>query len=280
MRAPEDARLFLEALTGDAATRVTFQTFDDSPAKRPWLVRRLHGSIAEHAQTLAALNDKGAHIGVMVNAGDLAGRSAHNVVALRALWIDEDQPKRRPFKLAPSIVVRSKRGAHAYWLLQPEAPIERFTASQRQLAKYYGTDAAVSDLAHVMRLPGFWHRKAEPFEVELLHADGSMRYELEAVVAAHPVSRVHPRAWRNAVASIAACADAFTRYRAWADSRVIAEGSRNRTAFSIAAEGFRRGLSKPSIEQVVCSFCERAGIPREARSVIVSAGRYHARRTG
>ena len=279
MRVPDDAICFLEALTGNAATPVTFQTFDDSDAKRRWLVQQFHGPINEHVARLAQLNRRGAHVAVMVNAGDLKGRTAQNVSAVRALWVDEDRPKKRPFKLAPSIVVRSRRGEHAYWLLEPGTPIERFTASQRQLATYYGTDPAVADPPHVMRLPGFLHQKATPVLVELLHVDGSVRYELDALLAAHPVSRVRPGSWRHA-ACIPTCGDEYTRYLAWADARPIAEGSRNRTAFMVAAEGFRRGMSQSVVSLVVSAYCERAGIPREAKSVVASAERYHARRIG
>jgi|ERR1051325_1633746 hypothetical protein len=278
MEAPADARLFVEALDGDAMMPMTFQTFDDSPAKRPWLIDQFHGTLSQYAWMLKDLNDGGAHIAVMVNAGDLKGRTAQNVTRLRALWIDEDRPKKRRFRLAPSIVVRSKRGEHAYWLLNPGTPLARFTASQKQLAAFYGTDSAVTDLPHAMRLPGFLHRKDKPFDVRLLHADGSMRYDLDTILAAHPVR------WRR---SPQVCPprcdvrdDDVARYLAWVHARPMSEGSRNRTAFSIAAEGFKRGLARSTIAPVVYGWCERAGIPREAKSIIASAERYDARRTG
>ena len=39
--------------------RFTFQTFDDSPAKSPALSRVMHGTLRDHAATLASLNERG-----------------------------------------------------------------------------------------------------------------------------------------------------------------------------------------------------------------------------
>src|ERR1041385_7854464 len=186
MYPPDDARLFLDALTGEDNPQVTFQTFDDTDAKRGMLAGHLHGRLSDHAELLARLNALGATIAVMVNAGDLRGRSAANVRAIRALFIDDDGTRKRAYELAPSIVVRSKRGEHAYWLLRPGVLFKDFPVAQLHLARFYRTDAQVSDPARVMRLPGFWHRKADPFLITLLHADGSIRYGLDELLAAHP----------------------------------------------------------------------------------------------
>jgi hypothetical protein len=50
-------------------------------------------------------------------------------------------------------------------------------------------------------------------------------------------------------------------------------GRRNTTAYSIAAEGFRRGLAASDVERVVSTFCWRAGIPAEATAILASAAR-------
>lgn len=273
--------LFIEALTGAADAPVTIQTFDDSPARRGGLARILHGPLTRHAAHLDALNRIGAGIFMMVNAGDLRGRTSANVVELRALFIDADGPLNRPYQLPPSILVRSARGEHAYWLVGAGADLlGRFTASQKHLASFYGTDPAVCDLARVMRLPGFRHLKAAPFDVELLHADGSCRYALAEVIDAHPLPGScrppRPRARPAVVGRGEADAERFT---AWAARRPIREGSRNTTAFSIAAEGFRRGFSDAFVGAVVHDYCERASIAEEARAVIRSAARYHQRRS-
>jgi len=49
---------------------VTFQTFDDSPQKRPALSKIRHGSLDQHADELIRLNQAGAGIFNMINRGD------------------------------------------------------------------------------------------------------------------------------------------------------------------------------------------------------------------
>ncbi|HMM36237.1 MAG TPA: virulence-associated E, partial [Thermoanaerobaculia bacterium] len=80
--------------------------------------------------------------------------------------------------LSPSFSVESKAGPHNYWTLAPGAALDAFKPAQQQLSAFYGTDASVNDLPRVMRVPGFFHRKAEPFLVKF--QPGSFRtYTLE-----------------------------------------------------------------------------------------------------
>ncbi|HEX7600616.1 MAG TPA: DNA-primase RepB domain-containing protein [Polyangiaceae bacterium] len=166
------ARAYLGILTGEVDPIVTFQTFSDRKtkgAKRDMLARVLHGTLRQRAAELSRLNEVGAGIFVMVNAGDLKGRREKNVTRVRALFIDVDDTQPRTFAVKPDILVRSGRGEHAYWLLAPGEPLEQFTPAQKRLAAFYGSDPYVADLSRVMRLPGFYHRKAEPVLVKLVH---------------------------------------------------------------------------------------------------------------
>jgi hypothetical protein len=45
-----------------------------------------------------------------------------------------------------------------------------FSTLQKALAEHYGTDSSVHDLPRVMRLPGFYHCKADLMMVQLLEA--------------------------------------------------------------------------------------------------------------
>jgi len=160
----EMAAAFLEALEGD---RFTFQTFDDSKAKNQKLARIIHGTIEECYDELAKLNKSGAGVFVTVNETDLRGRTAANVISIRALFVDLDgaplepvlEDKTRP----PHIVVESSPGRwHAYWLVN-QFPLASFTGAQKALAKKFNSDPKVCDLPRVMRLPGFLHKKSDPF---------------------------------------------------------------------------------------------------------------------
>jgi DNA primase RepB-like protein len=280
---PEVAATFLSALTGADGwtTPLTFQTLDDRKAGKPDLVRCVHAPLRVIAPMLACLNEEGAGIFVTVNATN-GRRTTPDITALRALFIDEDGPRTIALKLPPSIVVRSARGNHIYWLLAPEQKLEAFTASQKQLAKVYTSDPTVCDLPRVMRTPGFAHRKVAPVPVTLEEVHPERRYTIEEIMAAHPARKPRHRTLRPAV-DLATLDDAgkldeLGKYVGWVFSRSVSPGRRNITAFQVAAEGYRRGISEHLIEQMVRDFCGQAGILSEAGSILRSAAAYHARR--
>jgi hypothetical protein len=186
------AAQFIELLTGNPETSVTFQTFDDSGAKRKRLVAMLHGSLSTHWDALVALNDKGAGIFVTVNATDLQGRLAKNITAVRANVADFDlkdghkAPEKWP--LQPSILVKSGGGFHAYWLREPNGTpnADQYREQQKRIAHTLGTDPRVSDLPRVFRLPGSLHRKQDPIAVEVIHAAPQNTYNATQVEQAFP----------------------------------------------------------------------------------------------
>jgi hypothetical protein len=91
-----------------------------------------------------------------------------------AVWIDIDFKDLKPTllavepltilrlcseKLSPSLIVRSGHGLHAYWLTIAGAENHhRIKEVNRKLAKRFGGDA-VTDLARILRLPGFYNMK-------------------------------------------------------------------------------------------------------------------------
>lgn len=169
----EMARRYIELLTGDPASPMTFQTFDDSPQGRGHLARVFHGTIDEHFESLCALSKKGAGVFVMVNRGDgvvhegrKTCRTNANVVEVRAHFIDLDgTPLARALvtHFEPLMVIASSPGRwHVYWKFDG-MNLARFSADQAALAARFDADPSVKDLARVMRLPGFVHQKGPPF---------------------------------------------------------------------------------------------------------------------
>ena len=160
---------FLRALGG----RFTFQTFSDIKASargRDALAKWMHGSLAELADKLADLNARGAGVFVMVNEGDGKGRAARNVQRIRAYFADFDgthPPNVATVPLAPHAIIESSPGRwHWYWFIDG-ARLESFKAVQVAIAERFGSDSKVKDLPRVMRLPGYWHQKAEPFQTRI-----------------------------------------------------------------------------------------------------------------
>jgi hypothetical protein len=175
------AQRFLDHLGPDEA--FTFQTIFDkkrSAGERPppLFMKVFHGTLCDHAAALTELNDMGAGIFFMVNLGDgvkhdgaRTCRTAENVIAARALFVDLDGAPIAPVLNAavpPSMVVESSPGKfHAYWPAR-DIPLDKFSDLQKRLAVKFDGDPVVHDLPRVMRVPGFWHQKAEPFLTRII----------------------------------------------------------------------------------------------------------------
>jgi DNA primase RepB-like protein len=268
------AAAFLAALTGNDGwtSPALFQTYNDRPAKIPRLSRVLVGSLRLHASALVRLNEAGACIAVAINELRGGRRLASEVAGVRALFIDCDAELGRTLALAPSISVQSKRGPHHYWLLHAGEPVSLFAVAQRQLAAFYGADPMVCDASRVMRLPGFFHCKEEPFLVQFTTADPLHRYSMREVLLPHEGIAASgpstpPRCRRPAAP------EAVRAFRRWAAAAPRYEGTRNVTAFVMAAEGLKTGIPPAVVEGEVRAYCDRAGIPAEAEAVLQSAKR-------
>jgi putative DNA primase/helicase len=174
---------------GRGDVRFTFQTFDDSKARREARAERnkvhkqrgeeeekdpfariFHGTLDQHLAELTHLNEQGAGVFVMINAGDFRGRSEENVTKVRALFVDrDDRTKPRPTDgRVPHLVIESSaRGEHEYFIVDG-CKLDDFTGRQKGLIALYDSDRSVHDLPRVMRLPGFFHRKGEPHLVRIV----------------------------------------------------------------------------------------------------------------
>lgn len=178
---PSTAAAFLDLL--EPGGQFTFQTFADADAATGSATypQVLHGTLGQHEAELCSLNDAGAGIFVMVNAGDgeVKGnaktcRTAANVQRVRAVFVDLDGAPVDPVldsAAPPDWVVQSSPGRwHAYWAVD-DCALSQFSTIQSVLAARFGGDPSVKDLPRVMRLPGFVHRKGEPFVSELYLPD-------------------------------------------------------------------------------------------------------------
>lgn len=179
----DESRRFVSALTGDPDTVCTWQTFDDDPERRdPTLARILHGRLIDVAPTLMELNSRRAGVFVCVNATDLKGRSAKNVTALRALFVDNDNGQSLRVAVEPSIRVATANGEHLYWLLEDGEPVAKAKPALAAMARHLRTDPAVADVARVLRVPGFLHYKGEPTPITLLEVNDARRWTVDGLL--------------------------------------------------------------------------------------------------
>ncbi len=161
------ARQFLTSLD-ETATRHCFQTFDDrSPADKS-LTKVMEASFDEVSGELARLNERGAGIFVTVNETDGRARRKENIRRIRAVHIDLDGSPLEPLLndlTPPNIVVNTSHGRfHAYWRVT-DCPVDCVESALRQMAERFHGDRSCTDRNRVLRLPGFLHRKKEPYAV-------------------------------------------------------------------------------------------------------------------
>ena len=180
------AKRFLDALHGGDSGDVdfTFQTADDNKARKAKHLAYVYTlSLAHAATTLEDLNRQGAAVWVTINKMGGKGRRAKNVTAVRAVFVDLDGAPIQPVQawtLKPYIIVETSPGKyHVYYRTDGAVPLDAFTTIQLKLATLFNGDPQVCDLPRVMRLPGAWHMKGEPFRTRIVSIDQSApRYSL------------------------------------------------------------------------------------------------------
>jgi hypothetical protein len=166
----ESAR-FLSPLDS-SAIHFEFRTFDDNHDRDDkTLLRTFYGTFVQHAAELQRLNSKGAGVFVTINATDGIGRKAENIRRIRAAFADLDGAPLAPVlkgKLPPHIIVKSSPGKfHVYWRVEGMA-LQDFSAVQKAIIRRFDSDPTIHDLPRVMRLPGFFHCKREPFLIRMM----------------------------------------------------------------------------------------------------------------
>ena len=152
-------------------------------------------------QRLRAANDRERQgIFFVVNPG---GHKDAEITGVAAQFVEADElplatqwDNLMAFPLPPSIVVRTRKSLHGYWLMpgcddrpetlpDPVAPqLAQFRLLQKGLAAHFSGDPAIVNPSRVMRLPGFDHHKAEPVAVVCLVFEPARRYSQAQMAAA------------------------------------------------------------------------------------------------
>ena len=201
-----EAERFLCALALYSEYSFTFQTFDDRAEingkklryseRDKRLANILHGTFEENAEILSNYNNAGAGIFVTPNITNQLGRSAKHVIAIRALFVDDDRGVVNPKLLSPepSIVTESSPGRfHYYWLLHRGERLEDFTPAHEVLISALNTDRSIKDLSRVMRLPGFIHRKSKPFMSRMISANENVYHISEVIEGYRHLINTQPK---------------------------------------------------------------------------------------
>jgi hypothetical protein len=152
-------------------------------AKRSVKASNHVGGIAKLRPVLAQKNSQSCGVFVTINEG---GQRADEITRVRAVFADTDGAPLEPIKatLQPHIIVETSPSRwHVYWLVADGFPLDQFSIVQTAIAKKFGTDLSVKDLPRIMRVPGFYHNKQEPYLCRLVELSRRLqRYSLEELV--------------------------------------------------------------------------------------------------
>lgn len=135
---------------------------------------------------LEKLNEMGAGVYLCINETDGKGRKTGNITKVRSCFGDFDgTPLPDSFEEEPSMIIESSPGNwHVYWFVE-NFPLGSFKIIQEAIAAKFKSDPVIKDLPRVMRLPGFYHNKSEPFMTRIVEYSGNV-YDYGKIVEMFP----------------------------------------------------------------------------------------------
>lgn len=137
------------------------------------------GKIGSMVETLKKHNAQNRGIYFVINYG---GHEDADITRINAQFVEcdtlslnEQFAQIAAFPLPPSMIVRTQKSLHCYWLMK-DAKVEDFRRVQKRLVAQFGGDPACINESRVFRLPGFYHCKGEPVMVECVKFNPELRY--------------------------------------------------------------------------------------------------------
>ena len=125
----------------------------------------------EMEHTLKAHNEQNRGVYFVINYG---GHEDSQISRINAQFmecddipLEEQLAKIQAFPLEPSLIVKTRKSLHCYWLIK-HGDVSAFRRVQRKLISYFGADTSCVNESRVFRLPGFHHHKKEPVLVQVI----------------------------------------------------------------------------------------------------------------
>jgi len=174
----------------DLKEKVCLRVFSDKPdsAFSGQKLECILENFSDIVDTLKAHNEQGRGIYFVINYG---GHEDESITRINAqfmecddLPLEEQLAKIQAFPLEPSLIVKTRKSLHCYWLIK-NGDVSAFRHIQRKLITHFSSDPACVNESRVFRLPGFFHCKEEPVMVDVIKYNPEIRYlqkELEAVL--------------------------------------------------------------------------------------------------
>ena len=170
---------FLRPSSGRAsASACGYLTIENRNLQRAKLETTLSG-LPGLMDTLKKHNEKNRGIYFVVNFG---GHEDSEITRINAqfmecdeLPLDEQLKQIEAFPLEPSLIVKTRKSLHTYWLIK-DGDVAAFRRVQKRLVAQFHGDRSCVNESRVLRLPGFYHCKEEPVMVECIHFHPELRY--------------------------------------------------------------------------------------------------------
>jgi putative DNA primase/helicase len=165
----------------EPAEKVCFRVFSDKKdsAFAGAKLEKEQGLFQQIAHLLQNHNEQGRGIFFVVNFG---GHEDENIKRINAQFVemdtaplDEQLQRVKAFPLEPSLIVKTRKSLHCYWLIK-NGQLQRFRHIQKQLVAQFDGDPACVNESRVFRLPGCFHCKQEPVLVECVKFNPELRY--------------------------------------------------------------------------------------------------------
>lgn len=162
--------------------KICLRVFNDRRDGSSFKGMKLETTLPQLEKTLPLLREHNAlmrGIYFVVNTG---GHEDTDITRINAQFmecddipLEEQWAQIAAFPLEPSIVIKTRKSLHTYWLMR-EADVTAFRSIQKRLVKHFGGDRSCINESRVLRLPGFNHCKGEPVSVECVKFNPELRY--------------------------------------------------------------------------------------------------------
>ncbi len=165
----------------ESGETVHIRIFDDkkSGTFKGLKLERECGKISALEDTLQKHNAQNRGIFFVVNYG---GDTDADITRVNAVFVENDNlsieeqiVRLSEFPLPPSLMVKTAKSVHAYWLTT-DVTVPEFRTFQRRLIAQFDGDTSCVNESRVLRLPGFNHCKGEPVMVECIKFNPELRY--------------------------------------------------------------------------------------------------------
>jgi len=193
-------------------------------------------------------------------------------------WIDE---RNLP---APSMLVNSGHGIHAYWCMLDAMEPDAWRAVQQRMIAWIKSDPAIHNPERIMRLPGTQNTKSKPYlPCFVIYCDPEVRYKAEVFDSVLPGLQSQAPAPATTSTSpktsiLEAKGRAILYAAKWSS---VSEGQRNQAAFAHACQLLNDFMLAEAEAWEIINDWNRANSPpldeRELRAAFTSA-KSHARR--